>query len=161
MSSVEQSSTTTVPVTELPTLAGKDLGQSRWVEITQDDIDRFADLSGDRQWIHIDPERARTGPFGATLVHGFFTLSLSTVLLYELLEVEGASQILNYGLNRVRFPSPNPVGSRVRMSASCVDVSDVTGGYQVTFALTFERDGGTKPVCVAELLFRYYTPESS
>jgi acyl dehydratase len=161
LSSVEQRSTTTVPVTELPTLAGKHLGQSRWVEITQDDIDRFADLSGDRQWIHIDPERARTGPFGATLVHGFFTLSLSTVLLYELLEVQSASQILNYGLNRVRFPSPTPVGSRVRMSVTCADVSGVAGGYQVTFALTFERDGGTKPTCVAELLFRYYRPEPS
>jgi acyl dehydratase len=152
---------TRVAVSDLPTLAGKDLGRSRWVEITQQQIDQFAELTGDKQWIHVDPDRARTGPFGATLAHGFFQLSLSTVLLYELLEVEGASQILNYGLNRVRFPSPTPVNSRIRMAMVCTDVAKVSGGYQVTFGLTFEREGGTKPTCVAELLFRYYEPEAS
>jgi acyl dehydratase len=148
--------TTTVAVADLPTLAGKHLGHSRWVEITQRHIDTFADLTGDDQWIHVDPERAAFGPFGATVAHGFFTVSLSTVLLYELLDVEGATQILNYGLNRVRFPSPTPVGSRVRMSVTCTGVDEVSGGYQVTFALLFNRDGQEKPVCVAELLFRYY-----
>jgi acyl dehydratase len=151
--------TTTVHVSDLPTLAGKDLGTSRWVEITQDHIDKFADLTGDRQWIHIDTERAKSSPYGTTLAHGFFTLSLSTVLLYELLEVEGTTSILNYGLNGVRFPSTNPAGSRVRMKVSVPTVEEVRGGYQITFALTFEREGQDKPVCVAELLFRYYGPE--
>ena len=152
---------TTVPVESLPSLAGKDLGVSRWVEVTQEQIDQFAKLTGDEQWIHVDPERARSGPFGATLAHGFFTLSRSTGLLYELLHVEGASQILNYGLNRVRFPLTNPVGSRNRMALTCAAVDEVTGGYQVTFGLTWEREGQDKPVCVAELLFRYYLPEGS
>jgi acyl dehydratase len=150
---------TTVSVESLPTLAGKHLGYSRWVEITQDQIDRFADLTGDRQWIHVDPARAATGPFGTTVAHGFFTMSLSSMLLFELVNVEGAAQVLNYGLNRVRFPAPNPVGGRIRMALACTDVAEVAGGYQVTFALTFEREGRQKPVCVAELLFRYYPPE--
>jgi acyl dehydratase len=149
---------TTVAVDSLPTLAGKHLGYSRWVEITQEQIDQFANLTGDRQWIHVDPERARSGPFGATVAHGFFTVSLSTVLLYELVDVEGAAQILNYGLNRVRFPAPNPVGSRIRMAVTCNGVDEVSGGYQVSYGLTFEREGQDKPVCVAELLFRYYLP---
>jgi acyl dehydratase len=157
--SVENS--TTVHVADLPTLAGKDLGKSRWIEITQDHITQFAELTGDRQWIHVDPERARTGPFGSTVAHGFFTVSLSSGLIFELLTVEGTTQILNYGLNRVRFPAPNPVGSRVRMSASCIAVDEVAGGYQTTFALTFEREGQAKPVAVAELLFRYYGPDAS
>jgi acyl dehydratase len=152
--------TTTVAVGDLPGLAGRELGPSRWVRIGQRDIDTFADLTGDRQWIHVDPQRAQQGPFGATLVHGFLTLSLSTVLLYELLDVHGASQILNYGLNRVRFVSPNPVDSRVRMRVTVADVAPVAGGHQVTFGLTFERDGADRPVCVAELLFRYYNPEA-
>ncbi len=150
---------TTVPVESLPTLAGEQLGHSRWVDITQDQIDRFADLTGDRQWIHVDPDRAAKGPFGTTVAHGFFTVSLSTVLLYEMVNVEGAAQILNYGLNRVRFPAPNPVGSRIRMAVICNSVDEVAGGYQVSYGLTFERDGQDKPVCAAELLFRYYLPE--
>jgi acyl dehydratase len=157
--STEPSQATTVPVESLPSLAGKDLGRSRWIEITQEQIDQFAKLTGDEQWIHVDPQRASTGPFGATVAHGFFTLSRSTGLLYELLTVEGASQILNYGLNRVRFPSPNPVGSRIRMALSCSSVEEVTGGYQVTFGLIFERAGQDKPICVADLLFRYYLRE--
>jgi acyl dehydratase len=150
-----------IPVSELPGLAGKDLGYSRWVDITQEHIDTFATLTGDEQWIHVDAERARSGPFGSTIAHGFFVLSSSTGLLYELLEVEGATQILNYGLNRVRFPAPTPVGSRVRMGLRVADVAEVAGGYQVTFGLTFEREGQQKPVCAAELLFRYYAPEPS
>ena len=146
------SEATTVRVEELPTLAGKHLGHSRWIEITQDDIDQFARLTGDEQWIHVDPRRAREGPFGATVAHGFFTLSRSTGLLYELLHVEGASQILNYGLNRVRFPAPMPVGGRVRMRAKLLSAEEVPGGLQLTVEQTFEREGGEKPVCVAEAL---------
>ena len=137
---------TSVALDDLPALAGKDLGVSRWVTISQDDI---------RQWIHIDPERARTTAFGGTVAHGFFTLSLSTVLIYELVDVNDAGQILNYGLNRVRFPAPTPAGSQVRMAARVASVDEVPGGYQVAYGLTFERDGGSKPVCVAELIFRY------
>jgi acyl dehydratase len=151
--------TTTVNFSDLPSLAGKDLGTSRWIEITQDQIDTFAKLTGDEQWIHVDPERAKNSSFGSTVAHGFFTLSRSTGLLYELLEVHGTTSILNYGLNRVRFPNTNPVGSRIRMHVSVPKVEQVSGGYQTTFALTFEREGAAKPVCVAELLFRYYGPE--
>jgi len=150
-----------VDVTELPTLKGRDLGSSRWWEVTQEHISTFAELTGDEQWIHVDTERARTGPFGTTIAHGFFVLSRSTGLLYELLEVRNATQILNYGLNRVRFTAPTPVGSRLRMGLKVTDVAEVAGGYQVTFGLTFERDGQQKPACVAELVFRYYGPEAS
>jgi acyl dehydratase len=149
-----------VEVTALPSLKGRDLGSSRWVEITQEQVSTFADLTGDDQWIHVDTERAKAGPFGTTIAHGFFVLSRSTGLLYELLEVRGTTQILNYGLNRVRFTAPTPVGSRIRMGLKVTDVAEVAGGYQVTFALTFEREGQEKPVCVAELLFRYYGPAS-
>lgn len=145
-----------VHVTELPALAGTNLGSSRWVEVTQDQISTFATLTGDEQWIHVDTERASRGPFGTTIAHGFFVLSRSTGLLYELLNVEGTTQILNYGLNRVRFTAPTPAGSRIRMGLKVADVAQVSGGYQVTFGLTFEREGHEKPVCVAELLFRYF-----
>ena len=152
---------TTVHVNDLPSLAGKNLGSSRWLEVTQDDINTFARLTGDEQWIHVDVERAKAGPFGTTIAHGFFILSSSVGLLYELLDVQGATQILNYGLNRVRFTATTPSGSRVRLNLTVAGVEEVKGGYQVTFGLTFEREGQEKPVCVAELLFRYYTPESS
>jgi acyl dehydratase len=154
------SSATTVNVGDLPTLAGKDLGYSSWLEVTQEKIDTFAKLTGDEQWIHVDVERAKASPLGGTIAHGFFILSCSTGLLYELLEVEGTSQILNYGLNRVRFTSMTPAGSRVRMGLKIAGVEEVRGGYQATFGLTFEREGQDKPVCVAELLFRYYGPEA-
>ena len=147
-----------VEVTDLPSLKGADVGTSRWVTVTQDQIATFATLTGDEQWIHVDTERAKTGPFGSTIAHGFFVLSLSTGLLYELLEVRGTSQILNYGLNRVRFTAPTPAGSRIRMGLRVTDVTEVPGGYQVVFGLTFGREGQEKPVCVAELLFRYYAP---
>lgn len=149
-----------VDVSELPSLKGRDLGSSRWIEVTQEQISTFATLTGDEQWIHVDTERAKDGPFGTTIAHGFFVLSRSTGLLYEMLEVRGGSQILNYGLNRVRFTAPTPSGSRIRMGLKVTDVTEVTGGYQVVFGLTFEREGQEKPVCVAELLFRYYGPAS-
>ena len=147
-----------IDVADLASLKGRDLGSSRWLEITQEQVSTFATLTGDEQWIHVDAERAQAGPFGTTIAHGFFVLSCSTGLLYELLEVRNASQILNYGLNRVRFTSPTPVGSRVRMGLKVTDVAEVSGGFQLTFGLTFEREGQEKPVCVAELLFRYYKP---
>ena len=149
-----------VQFTDLPALKGRDLGSSRWLEVTQEQISTFAALTGDEQWIHVDEQRAKEGPFGTTIAHGFFVLSCSTGLLYELLEVRGGTQILNYGLNRVRFTAITPVGSRLRMGLKVIDVAEVSGGYQVTFGLTFEREGQEKPVCVAELLFRYYGPAS-
>jgi len=149
-----------VDFTDLPDLKGRDLGRSRWLPVDQEQISTFAVLTGDEQWIHVDAERAAAGPFGSTIAHGFFVLSCSVGLLYELLEVRGGTQILNYGLNRVRFTSPTPVGSRIRMGLKVTDVAEVSGGYQVTFGLTFEREGQEKPVCVAELLFRYYGPAS-
>ena len=149
-----------VDFTDLPSLKGRDLGSSRWIEVTQEQISTFAKLTGDEQWIHVDEQRAKDGPFGTTIAHGFFVLSCSTGLLYELLQVRGGTQILNYGLNRVRFTAPTPAGSRIRMGLKVTDVTEVSGGYQVTFGLTFERDGQEKPVCVAELLFRYYGPAS-
>ena len=149
-----------VQFTDVPALKGRDLGQSRWVPVTQEQVSTFATLTGDEQWIHVDEQRAKDGPFGTTIAHGFFVLACSTGLLYELLEVRGGTQILNYGLNRVRFTAPTPVGSKVRMGLKVSDVAEVSGGYQVTFGLTFERAGQEKPVCVAELLFRYYGPAS-
>jgi len=123
--------------------------------VTQEQVGLFADATGDHQWIHLDAERAKTGPFGGTIAHGFLTLSLAPLLVQEVVEVPDASIVINYGLNKVRFPAPMPVGSRVRADVSCVAVDDVPGGQQATYAVTFEREGGTKPVCVAELLLRY------
>jgi acyl dehydratase len=135
---------------------GRAFGPSEWREIRQERIDAFAEATDDRQWIHVDPERAAAGPFGGTIAHGYLTLSLLAAFAFELLPVEDASAAINYGLNRVRFPAPVPVGSRVRASFRIQEVTDVDGGVQVVMAATVERAGGEKPVCVAELVFRYY-----
>jgi acyl dehydratase len=135
---------------------GLELGPSNWLEITQDRIDRFADATDDHQWIHVDPERAAEGPFGTTIAHGYLTLSLLVPFSYELLAVEGVRMGINYGLNRVRFPAPVPVGSRLRARFRLEDVTDVDGGVQVTANATIEREGHDKPVCAAELVFRFY-----
>ncbi len=134
---------------------GLELGPSEWKEIAQQRIDAFAEATEDHQWIHVDPERAAAGPFGTTIGHGYLTLSLLVPFAYELLPVEGG-MALNYGLDRVRFPAPVPVGSRVRARFRVEDVTEVEGGVQVKLAATVEREGHDKPVCVAELLFRYY-----
>ena len=135
--------------------AGERFGPSSWIEITQEKIDAFADATGDHQWIHVDPERAAAGPFGTTIGHGYLTLSLLPVASYEVVPRHGRMGI-NYGLNRVRFPAPVPVGSRLRASFEVVSVDEIDGGAQVTMAATVEREGGEKPVCVAEVVFRYY-----
>ena len=140
---------------ELRNYVGQRLGASAWHEVTQEQVGLFADATGDHQWIHVDPARAAAGPFGGTVAHGFLTLSLAPLLVQEVVEVPDASIVINYGLNKVRFPAPMPVGSRVRADVSCVAVDDVPGGRQATYAVTLEREGGTKPVCVAELLLRY------
>jgi acyl dehydratase len=135
---------------------GQHLGYSDWVEITQDQVNRFADATGDHQWIHVDVERAKAGPFGGPIAHGYLTLSLGPALLPEIVQVNGISMGVNYGANKVRFPSPVPVGSKLRLGASLVAVDDVAGGAQGTMELTFKVEGAAKPSCVAEVVFRYY-----
>jgi acyl dehydratase len=135
---------------------GAHLGFSSWHEVSQHQIDLFAEATGDDQWIHTDPERAKDGPFGTTVAHGYLTLSLLPVLLAELLVVEGPRFVVNYGLNRVRFPAPVLVGSRLRLGATLDALEPVTGGHQVTFQCTFELEGSAKPCCVANVVFRYY-----
>ncbi|MEE8599626.1 MaoC family dehydratase [Euzebya tangerina] len=147
---------TTIAMDDLPSLIGTELGPTAWRDVTQEDVDTFADVTGDHQWIHIDPERAAEGPFGQTIAHGFLTLSLVSVLIGGLLEVTGSSLTVNYGLNKVRFPAPVPVGTAVRATGVLTSVEEITGGLQGIVNLTIERDGGTKPVCVAEVVFRYY-----
>jgi acyl dehydratase len=142
-------------IDELKSLVGEPLGTSDWLEITQERIDQFADATGDHQWIHVDPERAKDGPFGTTIAHGYLTISLAPALLPQVVQVKGFSMALNYGLNKLRFPSPVPVGSKVRVSAVLQSVEDVAGGVQLVYGLTFEIDGKDKPACVAEVVFRY------
>jgi acyl dehydratase len=142
---------------ELKGRAGDDVGVSEWHDVTQAEVNAFADATGDHQWIHVDTERARDTPFGGTIAHGYYTLSLASRFIEELLRVEGVTFMVNYGLDKVRFPEPLPVGDRVRMRLRLAAVDDVPGGVQLTSVLTFEREGGEKPVCVAESLSRAYT----
>jgi acyl dehydratase len=137
--------------------AGSSLGVSDWVTVDQEMVTTFADLTGDRQWIHVDPEQASQGPFGTTVAHGFLTLGMSTGLLWSIFTVDDVSMILNYGLNRVRFPAPLPVGSRIRMHVSLAEVTELPEGVQVVYHLEYEIEGKDKPCCVADLVFRYYT----
>jgi acyl dehydratase len=145
-----------IHLSDLPARAGEVLGHSEWRTITQDDVDTFARLTGDEQWIHIDDVRAKAGPFGGTIVYGYLTLSLSTLFLDEVVTVEGAGLVLNYGSNRVRYPSPVPVGSNVRAEITLASVEHITGGLQTTFHLLFEVEGQAKPGCVADIVYRYY-----
>jgi acyl dehydratase len=141
---------------ELKGKVGAELGVSDWVEVTQEAIDAFAEATGDHQWIHVDPERAKDTPFGGTIAHGLYTLSLGPQLSYSLFEVQGVAFGLNYGYNKVRYPAPLPVGSKVRMRATLTAAEDIPGGLQMTVTQTFEREGGDKPVCVAESVSRVY-----
>jgi acyl dehydratase len=141
---------------ELKKLAGSDLGTSEWIEVTQERIDTFADATGDHQWIHVDPERAKEGPFGAPIAHGYLTLSLFIPLFTELLDVQGVTTKVNYGLNKVRFPSPVKVGSRIRLAGRLAEVVDVQGGVQITVDGTIEIEGAPKPAAVLQSLSRFY-----
>ncbi|TXS54469.1 MaoC family dehydratase [Streptomyces sp. uw30] len=141
---------------ELKKLSGSDLGTSEWIEITQDRINTFADATGDHQWIHVDPERAAEGPFGAPIAHGYLTLSLFIPLFTELLDVQGVTTKVNYGLNKVRFPSPVKVGSRIRLVGRLAEVEEVPGGVQVAVDGTIEIEGGAKPAAVLQSLSRFY-----
>jgi acyl dehydratase len=135
---------------------GAEFGPSSWVEVSQDRIDAFADATGDHQWIHVDRDRAAQGPFGQTIGHGYLTLSLLPAMSYELLPRQEGGMGINYGLNRVRFPATVPSGSRVRGSFRVDAVEEAEWGHQATLTATIEREGGDKPVCVAEVVFRYY-----
>jgi len=142
---------------DLTPLIGTHLGHSTGHQVTQERVDLFADATGDHQWIHVDPERAAAGPFGGTIAHGYLTLSLGPVLLHDIVTWENIRMGVNYGLNKVRFPSPVPVGATLRLGAVLVGAEQLgDGGVQATLELTFEVEGSPKPACVAELLLRYY-----
>jgi acyl dehydratase len=149
--------TTVTSVDELTALTGKHLGYSAWREITQEQINTFADATDDHQWIHIDPERAAAGPFGTTIAHGFLTLSLVIPMWSEILHFEGVRLGVNYGLNKVRFVSPVPVGSKIRTGATLVSVETVAdGSLQIVVDFVIEREGADKPSCIAQGLYRFY-----
>jgi acyl dehydratase len=142
---------------ELPPLVGQELAVSDWITVTQQQIDLFADATGDHQWIHVDPERARSGPFGTTIAHGFLTLSLLPKMVESALDIRNVRMSVNYGLNRVRFPSPVPAGSRLRARIKLLECEPVPeDGLQIVWQITVEREGGDKPVCVAESVTRRY-----
>ncbi|GFG73845.1 MaoC family dehydratase [Mycobacterium botniense] len=143
-------------VAELVAAKGKSLGHSDWVTITQEAVNLFADATGDHQWIHVDPERAAKGPFGGTIAHGYMTLSLLPRFQHEIYTVKGIKLAINYGLNKVRFPAPVPVGAKVRAHSSLIDVEDLgNGAVQATLSTTVEIEGSAKPACAAESIVRY------
>jgi len=142
---------------ELKALAGRDLGHSSWLEITQERVNTFADATGDHQWIHVDVEKANQGPFGGPIAHGYLTLSLVIPLFGEILSVQGVKMGINYGLEKVRFPSPVRVGAKIRLAATVVSVEEVAGnGVQTTLDFTVQIDGADKPACVARPVYRHY-----
>ena len=147
---------TTTTLAELPSLKGTELGTSDWYEVTQESINLFADATGDHQWIHVDVERAtKESPFGGPIAHGYLTLSLLIPMWSQVLNVTDTKMGVNYGLNKVRFPSPVPVGSKVRLTVSLANVEETKGGLQITLSGVMEREGGDKPVCIAELVVRF------
>ena len=143
-------------IEDLRASVGQDLGYSEWFTVSQERIDQFADATDDHQWIHVDPERAADGPYGATIAHGFLTLALLPKFGWETWSVGGVSRTINYGLNKARFPTPVPAGSRVRSSSFLSEVTDVPGGVQAVVRATVELEGSEKPACVLEIVFRYY-----
>jgi acyl dehydratase len=149
-------STTTVTFQDLAGMEGHDLGYTDYVQVTQEQINTFADATDDHQWIHTDPEKAKDGPFGAPIAHGFLTLSLAIPFWTELLDVTGVKTKVNYGLEKVRFPSPVKVGSKIRMGATIASITEIAGGVQIGVDQTIEIEGGTKPAVVAHSLYRFY-----
>src|SRR3954454_5279877 len=149
--------TTTTTMAELPGLVGQELGASDWHEVTQESVNTFAEATGDHQWIHVDVERAKAeSPFGGPIAHGYLTLSLGPKLAPQIMRVDGIKMGVNYGCEKVRFPSPVPVGSKLRLGAELTNVEDIPGGAQVNMTFTFEVEGATKPSCVSQVVFRYY-----
>ena len=148
---------TTTTIAELPSFKGQELGTSDWLEVTQERVNTFADATGDHQWIHVDVERAKAeSPFGGPIAHGYLTLSLLVPLVSQTYTITDAKMGVNYGLNKVRFPSPVPVGAKVRLTATLKNVEEVAGGLQLTLSAVIEREGGDKPVCIAEWVTRAY-----
>jgi acyl dehydratase len=142
--------------TALLDAVGQHLGYSDWLQIDQQRIDLFADATGDHQWIHVDPERAATGPFGGTIAHGYLTLSLANLFLPEILQVDNVSMGVNYGCEKVRFPAPVPVGSRIRGGGEVISATEVNGGVQVVVRMTIDIEGGDRPACVIDTISRFY-----
>jgi len=136
---------------------GEHLGHSEWHTVTQEQVNAFADATGDHQWIHVDPQAAAHGPFGTTIAHGFLMLSLIPMLAASVSRVDGVRMGINYGLNKVRFPAALPTGSSIRAGVRLVSIEDIPGGVHIVNEVTIERDGGDKPCCVAESVVRYYT----
>jgi acyl dehydratase len=151
----------TTDIDALATHVGESLGTSEWVAMTQESVDAFAVATGDHQWIHTDPDRAAATPFGGTIAHGYFTLALAPTLLAQVLALDGFAMAVNYGLDRLRFPAPLPVGDLVRMHARLDGFQRIPSGAALALGLTFERSGGGKPVCVAQALYRVYEEEPS
>jgi acyl dehydratase len=149
--------TTAHGLDEIKALAGADLGYTDWLQINQDRVNTFADATDDHQWIHVDPERAADGPFGGTIAHGYLTLALLIPLMTELLDVSGVKMSINYGLDKVRFPAPVPVGAKIRVKGQVASADEVAGnGVQVTVDFTVEIEGSDKPACVARGIYRHY-----
>ena len=146
---------------ELKAAVGKHLGYSDWLEISQDRIDRFAEATGDHQWIHVDPERAKSGPFGTTIAHGYLTQSLVNHFLPQIVEVRGISMGINYGADRLRFPAPVPVNSRVRGGAELLEVEEIKGTVQTKVRVTVEIQGSERPACMIDTISRYYPKDSA
>jgi len=143
-------------VAGLKAAVGEHLGYSEYIEISQERVNQFAEATGDFQWIHVDVERAKSGPFGGPIAHGYLTLSLGPMLYPTVVRIEGFSMGVNYGANKVRFPSPVPVGSKVRLGVQVLEVEEIANGVQMTLEFTFECEGSSKPSCVAEIIFRSY-----
>ena len=143
---------------EFAAARGSQFGPTEWLQVSQERVNLFAEATGDHQWIHVDPERAKSGPFGGTIAHGYLTMSLVPSLLQEVWKVDGMKMGLNYGINKLRFPAPVPVGSKVRADVTLASVEKVGGGgQQTTLNVTIEIEGEGKPGCVAEVVYRYYS----
>lgn len=140
----------------LKAAVGDHLGYSEYFDVTQERVNQFAEATGDHQWIHVDVERAKSGPFGGPIAHGYLTLSLGPMLYPTVVRIEGFTMGVNYGANKVRFPSPVPVGSKIRLGVKLLEVEDIANGVQMTMEFTFECQGASKPSCVAEIIFRSY-----
>jgi acyl dehydratase len=148
--------TTVINIADLPSKVGEHLGYTGWHTITQDRVDLFAEATSDHQWIHVDPERAKAGPFGGPIAHGYLTLSLLPALLGDIIKVEGSTMAVNYGLNKLRFPAPVPVGAALRIGMTLAGADEFDGGVQVTLDAVFEVKDAPKPSCVAQVVFRFY-----
>lgn len=134
-------------------IAGEEIGSSEWHTVTQEQINLFAEATGDHQWIHVDPEKAAAGPYGTTIAHGYLTLSMLPLLAKDIYQVEGLAMGVNYGANKIRFPAPVPVGSRLRATATLTSVTDIPIGTQASITFVIESEGGHKPVCIAEVIY--------